>query len=139
MVNDNYDGITLDNCEDIIIENNEVENNEDYGVYINDCDSITLTDNTVFNNTNDGIRLELTTLSLIEYNTLTYNLYGIHLLANSDYNTVSKNTANNKNAKTKDNMIPAIKKEININISLFKILFPISNLPAQLLQMGIEK
>ncbi len=116
-------GITLLECNDTKILENEINNNKDIGIYltyfyeINGCNNVTISDNTINYNSNNGIRIWNgnsskisnnivdnnygTGIVLVEcnYNNITRNsfsnnTYGIHL-DNSHNNNVSRNTANN--------------------------------------------
>lgn len=93
-VTQNYEGIHLSNCMDIIIYNNTVSNSAEAGIALSSSGGTIIVNNTVYNNNWDGIRLHSSNHNnTIANNTAYNNLWnGIRLEDFNNDNVIFNNT-----------------------------------------------
>jgi hypothetical protein len=86
------DGITFRNCASIDLVGNVIAGPRGPGVYIVDCDEeISISDNRIFY-CETGIFVENTDSCIITMNRIYCNRFGIHLLADTQFNVIGQNS-----------------------------------------------
>ncbi len=100
---DGYDGIVLSASDNNVITANITTHNNNSGVSMASCTQNTVSDNTIHENLENGIYLSNTTASTISYNSAMGNGYGIHLMYDSNNNTIFRNNFSNNHTNADTN------------------------------------
>jgi len=88
-----FDCVSISYAENSTIMDNKILNGDvGEGIQLDHCSEITIQDNIITSCQGSGISLSVTTESIIDNNLIQNNQKGIHLSSNSNYNIISNNT-----------------------------------------------